>query len=246
MADDELMGRVRDLRAQGLSPKQIARALGVAPATVAPLIRMIAEQAAADAPEPALVGCWVSAGWSLGLGVDVGREWPDHAKHGTNKSGLVGVLVARVGPRSRGVSVCGYLVDTYCLGVKDALGPRLMKDHELQRFVGRFFSSFGGHPVRAPLELANELVWGGVEYARGLGFEPAADFTPTTGHLGSYSGPGAIDFGCDGMPFYVQGPYDDAATIMRTLDRSVGADNFHFIAELPLDAASFLAPVGVT
>jgi hypothetical protein len=36
MDSEDLMGRVRALRAKGGSPKQIARALGVPPATVAP------------------------------------------------------------------------------------------------------------------------------------------------------------------------------------------------------------------
>jgi hypothetical protein len=36
MDSEDLMGRVRALRARGYAPKQIARALGMPPATVAP------------------------------------------------------------------------------------------------------------------------------------------------------------------------------------------------------------------
>lgn len=59
--DDSLLGRVRELRAAGRSPKQIARALGVRPATVAPLVRTVAREDAATDPD-AVVGCWVSPG----------------------------------------------------------------------------------------------------------------------------------------------------------------------------------------
>jgi DNA-binding NarL/FixJ family response regulator len=42
MDSEDLRGRVRVLRARGYAPKQIARALGLPPATVAPLVRAIA------------------------------------------------------------------------------------------------------------------------------------------------------------------------------------------------------------
>jgi len=244
MVDEELIQRVRDLRTKGCSPKETARALGVPPARVAPLVRLIAEQAEASAPVPAIVGCWVSAGWSVGLTVDEGRGWTDSPEHGTNVTGLVGVLVAREAARKRDISVCGYLVDPYCLGVKDALGPRLMKPHELSRFVGMFFAAFDGEPLDAPIELARELVSGAVDYANRLGFEPARDFGAAQGALGAFDGQRTIGFGRDGMPCYVQGPYDDAEAIMMRLDESVGVDNFHFLVECPVDATSLVSSTG--
>jgi hypothetical protein len=30
----------------------------------------------------------------------------------------------------------------------------------------------------------------------------------------------------------VQGPYDNGASVLRTLNRTVGKDNFHFITDL--------------
>lgn len=153
-------------------------------------------------------------------------------------SGLVGVLVAREHRHGSRVSVCGYLVDVYCLGVKDALGPRVMDRVDLSRYVRRFFDTFDGSPLAAPIELAQELVLGAVDYARILGFEPHRDFHAAVGHLGAGALTGAIRFGHDGMPSYVQGPYDEAARIVRTLQASVGQDNFHFLVE-----ADALVPV---
>ncbi|WP_237720512.1 hypothetical protein [Rhodococcus opacus] len=40
-------------------------------------------------------------------------------------------------------------------------------------------------------------------------------------------GTGQIEFGKDGQPFYLNGPYDNSAAVIRTLERSVGAGNFH-------------------
>lgn len=232
MDDAELVQRVTYLRAQGRSPKAIARSLGVRPARVAALVRAVAQDEAAASPAPAVAGCWVSPGWSLGLSVPAGRGWPDRPGHGSDVFGVVGVLVARERRGADGrVSVCGYLVDTYCLGVKDALGPRTMGRSELRRFVSRFFDPFGAEPVDAPVELARQLVWGAVEYARGLGFEPHPDLRAAAGHLGALAGSSAIGFGRYGKPSYTQGPFDDPDRIVRTLRAHVG-DDFHFIVEV--------------
>ncbi len=99
---------------------------------------------------------------------------------------------------------------------------------KLPGFVSQYFSAYDGQPLAAPIELAQHLVFGAVEYARNLGFEPHADFEACEGHLGSWTGPSAISFGCDGKPLFIQGPYDNAARIMSALQRSVGQDNFHF------------------
>jgi hypothetical protein len=74
------------------------------------------------------------------------------------------------------VSVCGYLADVYCLGVKNATGPRIMDELGLRAFIQDYFSAYDGDPIEAPIELAREVVFGSVEYARGLGFEPHPDF----------------------------------------------------------------------
>src|SRR5262245_46682107 len=112
---DDLLQRVRVLRVRGCSPKEIARALGVSAARVAPIVRAVAVERRAEAGEAPVVGCWVSQGWRAGLTVEGQTGWPgieDVAE--TGGSGLVGVLVARERQHGR-VSACGYLVDVYCL-----------------------------------------------------------------------------------------------------------------------------------
>jgi len=229
MDSEDLMGRVRALHARGNNPRQIARALGVPRTKVAPLVRTITAEEQANTPQRQIVGCWVSPGWSAGLTVHGHPDWPglDAAESGT--SGLASLLVAREQGPGR-VRVCGYLVDVYCLGLKDFLGPRAMDRHGLAAFARSYFDAYDAPPLAAPIELAQHLVFGAVEYARNLGFEPAPGFLPAAAaHLGPWDGPSAIEFGNQGKPFFVQGPRDDPNAVMETLERSVGSDNFHYL-----------------
>ncbi len=232
MTDSELLDRIRQLRGQGRSPKEIARALGIRPAVVSPLLRQLAVESAADAPEPALVGCWVNQGWSHELGVTGHPEWP----RGSPSQGCWGLATVVVALAARGakVSACSILVDTHCLGVKDAVPPRMMGRDKLGDFRRRVYGGYDAPPLDAPLDLAQHLVFGALEYARGLGFQPAPDFEGCVGHLGTWSGRSSIRFGRHGKPMYVSGPYDDSDRVVRTLERSVGHGNFDFLIGLPV------------
>jgi hypothetical protein len=226
--DDELLERVRELRARGRSPKEIARALKVRPATVTPLIRRLA--AAEPREEVPLIGCWVNQGWSSSVRFTGHPEWPDTGAAETGASGLVIVVVAR--ERGSSVRVCEFLVDTWCLGVKNALGPKPVERRKLPSFCADAFRSYPGAPVAVPLVLAQRVVFGAVGYARGLGFEPHADFAKAAGHLGEWDGVCDLEFGRDGMPMYIEGPHDDTWRIMHTLRQNVGDGNFHYLAGL--------------
>lgn len=241
MDNDELTERVVALRSQGKSTNAIARELDVPRGQIAPIVRAAANTHRNEAPaaDVGLVGCWISAGWSAGLTVydHTGPRWPDRRVRAGEASGLVGVLVARRrSTASANVSLCGYLVDTYCLGVKDALGPQVVRTHDLVRAVDRFFAAFDGPPLDAPLDLARHLVWGAVDYARQLGFEPHRDFAQASGHLQPLDRPAVIAFGCHGMPYYIQGPHDEPDAIMRTLHNNVGDNGYHYTVAISIGA----------
>lgn len=199
---------------------------------VAPIVRALG--ASRGPLEQPVVGCWVNAGWSVGLDVDDNRGWPDEPGYGTEGSGLVGVVVARQRPHRSQVTVAGYLVDTYCLGVKDALGPISLDATALSSWRREFFAAFDSIALDVPLALARQLVWGAVAFAEGLGQTPHRDFDAVRAHLGPLDEPVAIGFGRHGMPFYVAGPYDDVDGIMADLGASVGKGNYRFVSPVAM------------
>jgi hypothetical protein len=128
------------------------------------------------------------------------------------------------------VIIVSFLVDVFCLGVKNALPPKTMSASKVDDFRRKYYGAFPTPPMSIPLELAQHLVHGGVAYARSLGFEPHADFAEAAPYLGEPSGPTPITFGRDGQPLWIAGPDDNPRLIMKTLEKAVGIGNFHYIS----------------
>jgi hypothetical protein len=229
----ELYERVSELRRKGRTPKEIARALGLKPADVTPMIRAIGAQA--PRRETPVAGCWVTEHWADKLDVTGHADWPGMSRpeSESGESGLVGVLVVR--DTGSTVLACGFLVDAFCLGVKDTNGPKTMDRRKLPDFVRIFFSAWSGrHPVPAPLELARHLVFGAVDYARTLGLQPHPDFAKGAALLGDWEeGSSDITFGQGGKPFYINGPRDDTYGIMAKLRQTAGDGNFGYLVQFP-------------
>ena len=213
--------RARSLRAHGYSARQIAKVLGVPRVIAAAFVRQPAVADARALAAGELRACWVSAGWSAGLLVDERFRWPERPDAVADTPGLAAVLVARSAGRDT-VSACGYLVDLYCLGVKDVIGPRILNDQQHAQFTRTFFAGYRQPPISAPIELAQQLVLGSARFARALGFDAAPGFDAVRGHLGDWSGVRAITFGRHGRPEYIQGPYDDASQVQCTLRGDAG------------------------
>jgi hypothetical protein len=229
----ELAERVTELRQKGRTPKEIARALGLKPADVMPIIKTIAAQA--PRREAPVAGCWVTEHWSDKLGVTGHADWPGMSslESESGESGLVGVLVAR--DTGSTVLACGFLVDVFCLGVKNTNGPKTIDRRKLPDFIWTFFSAWSNRPpVPAPLELARHIVFGAVDYARSLGFEPYPDFAKGAALLGDWEeGSSDVTFGQDGKPFYINGPRDDTYGTMAKLRQAVGDGNFDYLVQFP-------------
>jgi hypothetical protein len=56
-------------------------------------------------------------------------------------------------------------------------------------FLADFFIAYPGGPLPAPIELAQNLVLGAVDYAQTLGFDPHPDFYLAKPHLGDWQPP---------------------------------------------------------
>lgn len=130
------------------------------------------------------------------------------------------------------LEMCTFLVDTWCLGVKNAMGPKRMRTRELDALRRQCYTPWRSQGIAVPLELGQHLVLGAVEFAQGLGFEPHPDFRRARQALGSWAGPSAITFGMDGKPHYINGPYEDPRRVLATLERTVGLEGFHYTVSL--------------
>lgn len=233
MTEGDAMQKIRELRAQGLSPREIARSLGIRSAEASALVRSLAAERDTANPDADVFGCWLNVGWSVGLGVPDRAGWCDPGA-GDGTEGLLTALVARRRRHRRKITTCTYLVDAYCLGVKNAMGPDEMDDRGLRSLTGFVFSAYAGPPVSVPIDLLRDLVLGAAEYAHGLGFAPHPDFEQARLHLGPWQGPSAVTFGCDGQPLYINGPDDSPDHVLRTLRRTVGDGGFrHSVALEP-------------
>jgi hypothetical protein len=215
------------LREAKVAPKQIARKLSLRPAEVKAFIRdnseaLVLKKAQEGTLQP-IHECLVNRsaaqcllnGDSLAMDEGVG--------------GMAQVLVARQdGDR---IVPCSYLVDYWCLGVKDVIPPDHMSSSRYQRFRQSFFEQFNEPFVDITLQQAQSIVYGAVDYARSLGLEPARDFDRKAEiHLGLRPETLIpIEFGKDGQPFYFAGPYDDADQIIKTLNANVGNENYQYV-----------------
>lgn len=236
--DEQTTQRVRELRADGLSPKEIARSLAIKPAIVFDLVRRLAAERNAADPDADYFECLLNAGWSTGLKITEHPEWHEPSTD-ESTGGLVTVLAARRRQHRRSATACVYLLDVYCLGVKNTIGPDNLDEQRLRRLTDHVFSGYQTPPIAAPIDLVRDLVFGAADYARRLGFAPHPDFEQARGHLGPWNGPSAITFGREGKPTYISGPYDNPDHVLRTLRRAVGHKGFNYtigvdLSDLPL------------
>lgn len=172
--------------------------------------------------------CYITAGWQ-----DSDLE-----------EGLFQVVVAR--RQDSNLTLFGtYLVDTWCLGVKDAMAHAFAPLRKFRKeFLPKLYSTQGGFVSCSP-DLAHQMIYQAIDYAGQFGFEPHRDFKLARCVLdkrGVHPEPHDITFGRDGKPFYVAGPYDDARAILLKLRNRLGPDGFHYV--IPIDPSSELFPFG--
>ena len=149
------------------------------------------------------------------------------------ETGITPVIVARTQPNNR-ILFGVYLVDHFCLGMKDAFTKT---DYSPNRFEQSLDDYLAGNPAPCSVEFAHELIYGAIEYAEKLGFQPHPDFKNQKADLvldppDEHPRENNIEFGKDGKPFFVAGPYDDAFRvkhIISTLQRTCGEGNFDYL-----------------
>ncbi len=229
---------IADLRARNVAPKQIARQLGLRPAEVSAVIKAQAEQITAHRIESGelnpLFQCLVNRNCLDALLPDSLKQDPDLAPETKADldpdSGVAVVTVTRKAGFNR-LETATYLVDIWCLGVKDAAVPQILDPSTYKDFVDFAYQAFPDGTQEIPLWLAQAIVLGSVDYAARLGFQPHRDFEQARALLGEWDGQPVLNFGKDGSPYYMSGPYDDPLKVLRTLRETVGEGNFDYVIE---------------
>ena len=124
----------------------------------------------------------------------------------------------------------GFLVDSKCLGVKNALMNSGMMEHEIREFLND--SSHGDHTI-VPAAQAKAFVEGSVSYAKKLGLLPHKDYRKARRILSRIKEDWDEDFTYGdpetGKPMYISGPNDTPQFInrvMRAIGQSQGEDGF--------------------
>jgi hypothetical protein len=179
------------------------------------------------------------AGGGLARKVRRAAAAPLHAclvQHSVFQSGVGMVFLSRkIGARD--VALGGFLVDAYCLGVKDAMFCEL-DEGEMKQLLDEAGATAPLTPVDP--SYARKLLRDAAAYAQSLGLPPHPDHATVELLFGDVVADACdveFQFGHEGRPLYVPGPTESPAQIRRRIDRlrrRLGDDGFDF--GLPEDA----------
>ncbi|WP_414544923.1 DNA-binding response regulator [Nostoc sp. CCY0012] len=232
---------IRDLRALNLTPKQIARKLGIKVSQVNAAIQNQAQQTTLDRlasgeldpvyqclASESLIQLLPKIPTENSIKNLLTKIIPVKNNDDDIDRGLGLVVIARVA-RYNQITVCSYLLDIWCLGIKDTIPPRTIDRIKFKEFTEALFEPFGGKPQEVPLEVAQGMIFSACEYAESLGFKPHKDFEKSRSHIGEWDGKIRIECGRNGKPFYVSGPHDNPQKIMEILKKTKGEGNFDFM-----------------
>ena len=169
-----------------------------------------------------LEGCWIQKGWQ--------------------EAGLAVIVIARRQPNGN-IVFGNYLVDYYCLGLKNTycnadIAPGEFRNSTLPRMFEHV-----GPLVEVSPALAHEIIYGAIEYAERYGFKPQRDYRDSQYILdlpGEHPRSGKVEFGKDGKPFYISGPHDNPDRIVQQLIRTAGEGNFDYLLQVGGDEEVFL------
>lgn len=129
------------------------------------------------------------------------------------------------------LAVSTFLVDAYCLGIKNAL---YSINSEVQ--YAHYLSEMGSDATLRRIDPCcfRKLIEGAITYARDLGFEPHHDYARVSRIFGDVDGAECAEtfqYGEQGKPHYIRGPNENQADVRRIIERlrhRVGDGNFNF------------------
>ena len=125
-----------------------------------------------------------------------------------------------------------FLVDVFCLGVKNALFAVVTREEYSRRT-----QNWSPEEDLQPMEPScfRKLVEGAVTYARNLGLHPHADYAEARwifGDVDAMTCTRNFEYGHKGKPLYISGPNEtrtQARNIVRQLERQLGPKGFEYL-----------------
>ncbi|MEO1401136.1 MAG: DNA-binding response regulator [Cyanobacteria bacterium J06635_1] len=243
-ATPEQVQEILALRDRKVAPKQIARKLGLRPAEVSSIIRTQAEANPEKYSHPRVLPplreCMVNVGAVAHFfGNQPGqRGLLAKFQKSEESNGFAQIALAR--HEGNRYLMTSFLVDRWCLGIKNALGPRKVHPAEYERMIDMMADTQGEDFTEISIEQAQAIIFGALNYAKSLGLDPHPDFERAKKQLGQrLENLPPLEFGKDGKPYYVSGPYDNPDKIIAKLTNSVGEGNFQYVIQAgdPFDKA---------
>lgn len=142
-------------------------------------------------------------------------------------SGICTIIVTKDAGEDK-VLFASFNVDTFCLGIKDSY-MNIGFEEDVQKYVER--------TEQLDPESAKKLIEGAVNYADQIGFKPNKEFKDAFrifADTDSEKSKTEYEYGKDGKPFFIQGPFDTPAKskeIIRTLEKSCGENGSDFFCQ---------------
>ena len=134
-----------------------------------------------------------------------------------------------------------FLVDLFCLGVRDTFYQYNISELEEEELLERF--SGDNKMVETDYNLVHNIILAGVEYAEEYGFKPHKDFERVTQYILAEDTEDIplmeIECGKDGKPLFVASEEmneKEISRIISTLEKTAGPGNYNYLLnEGPLD-----------
>lgn len=141
----------------------------------------------------------------------------------------MGTLVLTRGATPERVALSSFLLDTYCLGIKDVNFEMAGRD-----YVDFYMETMGSSSPMVPVDpcYARKLLRDLAAWSRSIGFEPHRDFSTVERIFGDVSADASdavFEFGRDGKPLYIPGPSDTPQSIRLRIEhmrKQLGDDGF--------------------
>ena len=157
--------------------------------------------------------------------------------------GLATIIIARK-HKTGNITFSSFIVDVFCLGLKDSTSAfnRFEEDYNVYRDA--IFDNNINDEALISYDLAHNIIFGAIEYAKNLGFSPYKDWELSQFMLEPKSSPSVekidVEFGQNGKPFFISGPYDKVDSVIIKLEKAVGVGNFTFMSGMPNSDFNFL------